>query len=71
MTADHDLALQILRAGLARPEAQFRDGQWQAIQALVQHRAKLLVVRQTGWGKSLVYCMAARVLRERGAIPRC
>lgn len=49
--------------------AQFRDGQWQAIQRLVEGRAKLLVVQRTGWGKSLVYFLATRLLRDRGAGP--
>jgi hypothetical protein len=34
---------------------------------LVQRRARLLVVRRTGWGKSLVYFLATRLLRDQGA----
>ena len=40
-----------------------------AIEALVEHRARLLVVQATGWGKSVVYFIAARQLREQGAGP--
>lgn len=62
-------ALNLLRAALADPHAEFRDGQWEAIEQLVEHRSRLLVVQRTGWGKSLVYFMATRLLRERGAGP--
>lgn len=48
-------------------DATFRDGQWDAIRALVEDRQRVLVVQRTGWGKSLVYFMATRLLRERGA----
>ena len=61
------LALQLLRQALADNAATFRDGQLQAISALVERRARLLVVQRTGWGKSLVYFLATRLLRDRGA----
>jgi ATP-dependent DNA helicase RecQ len=51
------------------PDAEFRDGQWEAIAALVEERQRVLVVQRTGWGKSLVYFMATRILRQRGAGP--
>ena len=51
------------------PGAEFRAGQLEAITALVDDRARLLVVQRTGWGKSLVYFLATRLLRERGAGP--
>jgi ATP-dependent DNA helicase RecQ len=44
----------------------FRDGQWEAISALVEARQRTLVVQRTGWGKSLVYFMATRLLRQQG-----
>jgi ATP-dependent DNA helicase RecQ len=62
-------AVGLLRASLGRPDADFRDGQWEAIEALVQERAHLLVVQRTGWGKSSVYFLTTRLLRERGAGP--
>ncbi|MFU8787979.1 MAG: DEAD/DEAH box helicase [Methylobacter sp.] len=58
-------AQQLLQAALANPEADFREGQWEAIDALVNHRQKLLVVQRTGWGKSAVYFISARIFRER------
>ncbi|MEO8391764.1 MAG: RecQ family ATP-dependent DNA helicase [Chloroflexota bacterium] len=48
-------------------QAQFRDGQWEAIEALVAKRQRVLVVQRTGWGKSLVYFLATRLLRAQGA----
>lgn len=48
-------------------KAQFRAGQWEAIEALVAKRQRVLVVQRTGWGKSLVYFMATRLLRQQKA----
>lgn len=45
----------------------FREGQWEAIAALVERHERTLVVQRTGWGKSLVYFMATRLLRQQGA----
>ncbi len=35
----------------------------------MNHRARLLVVERTGWGKSSVYFIATRILRDRGHGP--
>jgi ATP-dependent DNA helicase RecQ len=51
------------------PQAAFREGQWEAIAALVENRQRALVVQRTGWGKSMVYFMATRLLRAQGAGP--
>jgi ATP-dependent DNA helicase RecQ len=64
-----DRALHLLKQALGDPAADFRDGQWEAIQALVERRARLLVVQRTGWGKSAVYFLSTRLLREQGAGP--
>lgn len=61
-------ARALLRDALG-PDADFRDGQLEAITALAERRAHLLVVQRTGWGKSSVYFLATRLLRERGAGP--
>jgi ATP-dependent DNA helicase RecQ len=37
------------------PGSQFRHGQWEAIEAVVVHRQRVLVVQRTGWGKSIVH----------------
>lgn len=62
-------ALTMLRTALGNPEVEFRDGQWEAIDELVNNRRKLLVVQRTGWGKSSVYFISTRILRDRGAGP--
>lgn len=61
-------AAALLRQMLG-PSAGFREGQWEAIEAVVARRERVLVVQRTGWGKSMVYFLAARLLRERGAGP--
>lgn len=67
MTTDFEnAALAVLRRAVG-PSAQFRDGQFEAIEALVEQRSRLLVVQRTGWGKSAVYFVATRLLRDRGA----
>jgi len=48
-------------------DTKFRDGQWEAIEALVDKRQRVLVVQRTGWGKSLVYFAATRLLRQQGS----
>ncbi|MGO8817690.1 MAG: RecQ family ATP-dependent DNA helicase [Terriglobia bacterium] len=60
-------AITLLRQALGNRGAEFREGQWEAISALVQKRARLLVVQRTGWGKSIVYFLATRLLRDQGA----
>jgi ATP-dependent DNA helicase RecQ len=62
-------ALLLFRQALNNPTADFRDGQWEAITALIQERSRLLVVQRTGWGKSLVYFLATCLLRGQGAGP--
>ena len=59
----------LLKTALADEQAQFRRGQWEAIDALVNHRQKLLVVQRTGWGKSSVYFISAKIFRDRGMGP--
>ena len=51
------------------PEAEFRDGQWEAIDQIANQRRRLLVVQRTGWGKSVVYFLATKILRDAGAGP--
>ena len=66
---DREHALALLRQALGNPDADFRAGQWDAIDVIANHRRKLLVVERTGWGKSSVYFIATRLLRDRGAGP--
>lgn len=69
MTYDGTRALELLRLGTGFPGATFRDGQEAAIRHLVEGAGRLLVVQKTGWGKSFVYFIATRLLRERGLGP--
>ena len=62
-------ALDILRTLVGRDDADFHDGQFEAIEALVDGRRRALVVQRTGWGKSAVYFVATLLLRRRGAGP--
>jgi len=59
-------ALELLHSALGSTTADFREGQWEAVDLLVNQSARLLVVQRTGWGKSLVYFLATRLLRNRG-----
>jgi len=54
-----------LQEAVGDQHADFRDGQWEAIDAVVNRKRRLLVVEKTGWGKSIVYFLSARLLRER------
>ncbi|MBC7725620.1 MAG: ATP-dependent DNA helicase RecQ [Burkholderiaceae bacterium] len=65
----HDDALAVLRTLVGRDDAAFHDGQFEAIQTLVDVRSRALVVQRTGWGKSAVYFVATRLLRNLGRGP--
>ncbi|RSM77473.1 recombinase RecQ [Amycolatopsis sp. WAC 01375] len=60
---------ETLLQSLAGDGARLRDDQWTAIEALVAHSRRALVVQRTGWGKSAVYFLATALLRERGNGP--
>ena len=62
-------ARELLKSGTGRPDAAFREGQEEAILHLVEGRGRLLVVQKTGWGKSVVYFIATKLLREAGEGP--
>ncbi len=61
-------AAEVLQS-LAGPEARLRPDQLAAVDALVTHRRRVLLVQATGWGKSAVYWIATRLLRDAGAGP--
>ena len=69
MTYIPERALELLRIGSGRVDAAFRDGQEDAIRHIVEGRGRLLVVQKTGWGKSFVYFIATKLLREGGNGP--
>lgn len=62
-------ALEVLASLTGAQNPQFHDGQYEAIETLVQGRRRALVVQRTGWGKSAVYFIATLLLRRRGAGP--
>src|SRR6266566_1768521 len=69
MLYDANRALELLRAGTQDKNASFRSDQEDAIRHVVEGRGRLLVVQKTGWGKSSVYFIATKLLREQGAGP--
>ncbi|MEU1971323.1 DEAD/DEAH box helicase [Microbacterium sp. NPDC019599] len=68
-TPARDAALDALRTLVGRGDADFHEGQFEAIDALVEGRRRALVVQRTGWGKSAVYFVATLLLRRQGAGP--
>ncbi|MAA67967.1 MAG: ATP-dependent DNA helicase RecG [Deltaproteobacteria bacterium] len=64
-----DRALELLRLGSGQVHAIFRDGQEEAIQQITDGDHRLLVVQKTGWGKSFVYFISTKILREAGCGP--
>jgi ATP-dependent DNA helicase RecQ len=62
-------AQELLIQLTGRADATFRPGQWESIEQLVAAGARVLVVQRTGWGKSAVYFIATRLLRDQGAGP--
>lgn len=51
------------------PDAEFRPHQWTAIEKLAVDKSRVLLVQRTGWGKSTVYFIATKLLREQGDGP--
>ncbi len=62
-------AAELLRQLTGSATAEFREGQWDAIKAVAVDRQRALVVQRTGWGKSAVYLIATRLLRDSGSGP--
>ncbi|MCQ4085947.1 ATP-dependent DNA helicase RecQ [Saccharibacillus sp. JS10] len=61
------LANQYLR-NMLDEKATFKEGQWESIESVLQ-RKRTLVVQKTGWGKSLVYFLSTKILRDSGSGP--
>jgi ATP-dependent DNA helicase RecQ len=62
-------ATTVLRRLVGRDDVDFREGQLEAVEALVGERRRVLVVQRTGWGKSAVYFVATALRRAQGAGP--
>ena len=62
---DREYLIQTLRKYYGA-EASYREGQLEAIESAIMGN-RILVVQKTGWGKSLVYFMTTKILREQGS----
>jgi ATP-dependent DNA helicase RecQ len=69
VTDTRTAALAVLRTLVGREDADFHEGQYAAISSIVDDSRRALVVQRTGWGKSAVYFVATKLLRDRGAGP--
>ena len=69
MSYSYKRAVELLILGTGNPKAGFREGQEEAIRHVVDRKGRLLVVQKTGWGKSFVYFIATKLLRETGGGP--
>ena len=63
------VALERVITAMAGPDARPRPDQVTAVEALAEHRRRVLVVQATGWGKSAVYWAATAALRAAGGGP--
>lgn len=59
--------LACLHTAMGSAEINFREGQWEAIDHIVNKRGKVLCVQRTGWGKSMVYFVSAKLMRAQGS----
>ena len=62
-------ALACLQQLTGNHSSGFRPGQFEAIRELAEARNRVLLVQRTGWGKSAVYFIATRLLRDQGSGP--
>lgn len=62
-------ALELLRQGVGSPTANFHEHQWESVDAIVNQRCRLICVQRTGWGKSSVYFISTKMMREQGHGP--
>lgn len=66
---DSRRARELLELDTGIQGAEFRPGQEQSIRDVVDSGGSLLLVQRTGWGKSAVYFIATKLLRESGSGP--
>ena len=59
----YNYASKVLRHSYGK-DAVFRKGQYEAIEAVMKGK-RTLVVQRTGWGKSLVYFICSKLLRQK------
>ena len=46
--------------------ASFRPGQYEAIHSVINTGGRQLLVQKTGWGKSIIYFILTKILRDAG-----
>jgi hypothetical protein len=63
--AVYNHALSLLQQMLG-VNAEFRPGQREAIESVALRKRRVMLVQRTGWGKSIVYFLATKLLRELG-----
>ena len=59
-----EYAEKLLKDMLGDSKAKFHEGQWEAIQNALNNK-RTLVIEKTGWGKSIVYFLASKLLKEK------
>ena len=59
----------LLRRLTGDETSEFRPDQLEAILRLVSERERVLLIQRTGWGKSAVYFISTKMLRDRGSGP--
>ena len=57
-----------IRRALNNPSAEFREGQFECIEEIMRNK-RVLAVQRTGYGKSMIYFLATRLLRDQGKGP--
>lgn len=57
-------AIKYLKQAFGK-DAEFREGQLEAITAVLKGK-RVLVVQKTGWGKSIIYFLCTKILRHNG-----
>ena len=68
MPINQQNALGLLQKMLG-PETHFRPGQFEAIESVINKGGKQLIVQKTGWGKSIIYFIITKILRDSGKGP--
>lgn len=58
-------AQELLKTAIGDPRATLRNGQWEAIDALVNQRRKLLVVQRTGLGPTIIILPLLALMRNQ------
>ena len=50
-------------------DTEFRPGQYEAIESVINQGGKQLIVQKTGWGKSIIYFILTKIFRDTGKGP--